>query len=148
MPIAEQISRDVMTAMKTKDERLGTLRMMKTAMLKEEKDTGKPVDDATAVQLLMKLGKQRRESIDQFEKGGRADLADKERAELQVIEEYLPKAPDEAQVREAVKSAVAKTGADSPKQMGVVMKEVMAAFAGLPVDGKLVSQLVKESLGA
>lgn len=128
-------------------ERLDTLRMVKTALKNEEINVGHALDDEAAMKILQRLCKQRRESIEQFEKGGRTELADKERGELAIIEEYMPKAPDEAQIRAVVRDVIAQTGATTVKEMGAVMKGVMAHFAGQPVDGKVVSQLVKELLG-
>lgn len=148
MTIPERISSDIVAAMKEKQaERLAALRMIKTALKNQEIEAGAPLDDAAAVPVLMRMAKQRRESIEQFEKGGRDDLVAKEKSELAVIDEYLPNAPDEAEVRAAVQAAIARTGATSPKQMGAVIKEVMAAFQGRPVDGKAVSQMAKEALG-
>ncbi len=149
MSIAEDISKGVVEAMKAKAAaRLEGLRMIKTALKNQEIELGHPLTDPEAVQILARLSKQRKESIEQFEKGGRADLVAKEQGQLAVIEEYLPSAPSDADVRAAVAGAIAKTGATSPKQMGAVIKEVMASFAGRPVDGKLVSGLVKETLEA
>jgi len=149
MAIVDQIQTDMVAAMKAKEsERLGALRMIKTALKNEEINQGKSLDDDAAVKVLTKLAKQRKESIEQFEKGGRTDLADKERAELKVLDGYLPSAPSDEEVAAAVTLAIAKTGASSPKQMGLVMKEVQAAFAGRPVDGKALSALVRSTLEA
>lgn len=149
MAIVDQIQTDMVAAMKAKEsERLGALRMIKTALKNEEINQGKALEDDAAIKVLTKLSKQRKESIEQFEKGGRTDLADKERAELKVLDGYLPSAASEDEMKAAVALAIAKTGASSPKEMGLVMKEVQAAFAGRPVDGKALSALVRSALEA
>lgn len=148
MPLVQQIQQDLSTAMKARDkDRLETLRMVKSALKNEEISVGRGLDDESALKVLQRLCKQRKESIDQFESGGRPELAAKERAELMLIEQYMPNAPDDDSMRAAVAEAVASTGATSPRQMGNVMKAVMAHFAGQPVDGKKVSQMVREALG-
>ncbi|MBI3925774.1 MAG: GatB/YqeY domain-containing protein [Armatimonadetes bacterium] len=142
----DRISEDLKSAMKARDKpRLDTLRMVKTALKNEEIELG-PLDDDRAVKVLVRLCKQRRDSIEQFGAAGREDLASIERRELAIIEEYLPSEPDEAEIRGSIERAVAQTGASSARQMGEVMKRVMAGFAGRPVDGKRVSQLVRERL--
>jgi uncharacterized protein len=146
----ERINQDITTAMKAKDEiRLSTLRMMKTALKKEEleREKGQTLSEAEAVKILQSLLKQRRDSIEQFTKAGRQELADKESAEMKIIEEYLPAALDEAALGEIVAATIAEMGASSPQQMGLVMKAVMAKLAGQTVDGKIVSALVKSKLG-
>lgn len=146
----EKINQDITAAMKAKDEiRLSTLRMMKTALKKEEleREKGQTLSEAEAVKILQSLLKQRRDSIEQFTKAGRQELADKETAEMKIIEEYLPAALDEAAMGDIVAATIAEMGASSPQQMGLVMKAVMAKLAGQTVDGKVVSALVKSKLG-
>ena len=145
----EKINQDITTAMKAKDaDRLSTLRMMKTALKNKEleKDKGQTLDEAEAIKILQTLLKQRRDSIEQFTKGGRQELADKEAAEMKVIEEYLPTAVDEAALAKIVEETIAEMNANSPQQMGLVMKAVMAKLVGQTVDGKVVSGLVKAKL--
>jgi uncharacterized protein YqeY len=148
MPLLETIQRDLVAAMKAKDElRLGALRMLKTALKKQEVDSLKPLDEATGMQVMNTLLKQRRESADMFRKGGREELAQKEEAEISIIESYLPSAPTSAEMQAAVDAAVAETPGASAKQMGAVMKAAQARLAGKRVDGKLLSELVKAALG-
>jgi uncharacterized protein YqeY len=148
MPLLETIQRDLVAAMKAKDElRLGALRMLKTALKKQEVDSMKPLDEATGMQVMNTLLKQRRESADMFRKGGREELAQKEEAEISIIESYLPSAPTSAEMQAAVDAAVAETPGASAKQMGAVMKAAQARLAGKRVDGKLLSELVKAALG-
>ncbi|HEX4949832.1 MAG TPA: GatB/YqeY domain-containing protein [Blastocatellia bacterium] len=146
----ERINQDIIAAMKAKDElRLSTLRMMKTALKKEEleREKGQTLSEAEAIKVLQSLLKQRRDSIEQYTKGGRQELADKEAAEMKIIEEYLPAALDEAAIGNIVAATIAEMGASSPQQMGLVMKAVMAKLAGQTVDGKVVSSIVKAKLG-
>ena len=134
-------------AMRAKDEaRLGTVRMVKAALKKHEIDSMKPLDEAIELQIMNTLIKQRRESADLFRKGGREELAAKEEAEIEVIESYLPAAPTSDELENAVLTAIAETGANSPKQMGTVMKAAQAKLAGKRVDGKALSELVKQKL--
>jgi uncharacterized protein YqeY len=148
MSLLDTIQKDMVAAMKSKDEtRLGAIRMVKAALKKHEIDSMKPLDGATEMQVMNTLIKQRRESADLFRKGGRDELAAKEEAEIKMIEAYLPSAPSEAEVDAAVTAAIAETGADSPKQMGAVMKTAQAKLAGKRVDGKALSELVKKRLG-
>ena len=138
----------MVSAMKAKDEsRLGPLRMAKAALKKQEIDSMKPLDEAAEMQIMNMLLKQRRDSAEQFRKGGREELAAKEEAEIKVLESYLPTAPSEEEMTEAVSAVLAETGANSAKQMGVVMKAVQARLAGKRVDGKALSELVKQKLG-
>jgi uncharacterized protein len=147
MALLERIQTDLVAAMRAKDEaRLGTIRMIKTALKKHEIDSMRPLDEATELQLLNTLVKQRRESADMFRKGGRPDLADKEEAELKQIEEYMPSAPADDEVDDAITAAIAETGATSAKQMGLVMKAAQAKLAGKRVDGKVLSEKVKARL--
>lgn len=148
MPLLDIIQKDMVAAMKAKDEaRLGAIRMIKTALKKHEIDSMKPLDEATEIQLMNTLIKQRRESAELFHKGGREELAAKEEAEIKLIEAYLPAAPSEAEIEAAITEAMAETGANSPKQMGAVMKAARAKLAGKRVDGKVLSELVKKKLG-
>jgi hypothetical protein len=148
MPLLEQIQKDMVTAMKAKDEaRLSTVRMIKTALKKHEVDAMKPLDEATELQILNTLIKQRRESADMFRKGGREELAEKEEAELKMIEAYMPAAPTDEEVDAAISAAIAETGASTAKQMGQVMKAANAKLAGKRVDGKVLSDRVRAKLG-
>ena len=147
MPLLDTIQKDMVAAMKSKDElRLGTVRMVKAALKKHEVDTMKPLDEAAEMQVMNTLIKQRRESADLFRKGGREELAEKEEAELKLIESYLPGAPTSEELNAAVTAAIADTGATSAKQMGQVMKAAQAKLAGKRVDGKTLSELVKSRL--
>jgi uncharacterized protein YqeY len=147
MPLLEQIQKDMVTAMKAKDEaRLSTVRMIKSALKKHEVDAMKPLDEATELQILNTLIKQRRESADMFRKGGREELAEKEEAELKLIESYMPAAPSDEEVDAAIAEAMAETGATTAKQMGQVMKAANAKLAGKRVDGKVLSEKVKAKL--
>ena len=147
MSLVEKIHEDMVGAMKQRAvDRLSTLRMVKAALKNKEIDQRSPVTDAQAVQVLTTLIKQRKDSIEQFTKGGRQDLADKEAAEIRVLESYLPPSADPAAVEHAVVLAIAETGATSPKDMGRVMKAAMAKLAGQSVDGKTVNDLVRQKL--
>jgi uncharacterized protein YqeY len=149
MSLAEQIQKDIVEAMKARAEaRLSTLRMVKSALKNREIDKMSPLDDKEAQQVLQTLIKQRKDSVEQFEKGGRQEMADKEAAEIVLIESYLPKAAGEDEVAAGVRSAIAEMGTPTMKDMGAVMKAAMARFnaAGLRVDGKMVSELVKKEL--
>ena len=135
-------------AMKARDlDRLGALRMIKTALKKQEVDSMKPLDEPAEMQILKSLVKQRQEAAELFRQGGRPELAEKEEAELRLIESYLPAAPSEEEVEAAIAAAVAETGAASIKQMGVVMKAAQAKLAGKRVDGKALSEKVRAKLG-
>ena len=150
MTISEQIQKDMVDAMRSRDElRLSTLRMVKSAIKLKEVDKRAPLDDKETQQILSTLIKQRRDSIEQFTKGGRQELADKEAAEIKMIEHYLPKAMGEEQIAEAVKATIAEMGSPAMKDMGTVMKNVMAKLqaTGARVEGKTVSELVKKGLG-
>ncbi|MBL8168009.1 MAG: GatB/YqeY domain-containing protein [Acidobacteria bacterium] len=149
MTFLERINEDLKSAMKNKEaDRLSTLRMVKTALKNREIDKMEPLTDEEALAALRTLVKQRRDSIEQYTKAGRTELAEKEAAEIKVIEVYLPAALDEAAVAQVVAATIAETGASSPKDVGVVMKAVLAKLAGETVDGKLINQLVKSKLGA
>src|SRR5947209_1588916 len=144
MPLLETIQKDMVAAMKAKDEaRLSTVRMIKTALKKHEVDAMKPLDEATELQILNTLIKQRRESADMFRKGGREELAVKEESELKMIEGYMPAAPTDEEVDAAITAAVAETGAASAKDMGKVMKAATALLAGKRVDGRALSDRVR-----
>jgi len=150
MSISEQIQKDIVDAMRSREElRLSTLRMVKAALKNKEVDKRAPLDDKEAQQVLSTLIKQRRDSIEAFTKGGRQELADKEAAEIKLIENYLPKAMGEEQIAEAVKATIAGMGSPTLKDMGTVMKNVMAKLqaTGARVEGKTVSELVKKGLG-
>ena len=147
MPLLEQIQKDMVSAMKAREEaRLGALRMIKTALQKHQIDSMKPLDEQTELQLLNMLIKQRREAADMFRKGDRAELADKEEAELKLIESYMPSAPTDAEVDAAIAAAMSETGVTALKQMGVVMKAAQAKLAGKRVDGKTLSDRVRAKL--
>ncbi len=147
MSLQEQIQQEMQKAMKAKDSlRLAVLRMMKTALKNKEIEKREPLEESEEMAVVRTLVKQRRDSIEQFRKGDREELAQKEEAELKLVEAYLPPAVDESKIDEAVAAAVQETGATSPKEMGKVMKAVMAKFAGQTVDGKLVSGKVRAHL--
>jgi uncharacterized protein YqeY len=147
MALLDQIQKDMIEAMKAKDEaRLSTIRMIKTALKKQEIDSMKPLDEATELQVMNTLLKQRREAADLFRKGGREDLAEKEESELGIITKYLPPPPTSAELEEAVTAAIAETGTTSSKQMGAVMKAAQAKLTGKRIDGKALSELVKKKL--
>jgi uncharacterized protein len=121
--------------------------MLKTALMNREIERGRPLDENESRQVVSSLVKQRRDSIEQFTKGGRQDLVDKETAEIAVLERYLPPAVDGAELERVVDNAISSTGASSAKDMGKVMKAVMAELAAKTVDGKLVNELVRRKLG-
>jgi uncharacterized protein YqeY len=149
MPLVDEVSAAIAEAMRKRDAaRLSALRMLKAAFMNKGVEKGRDLDDAEARQVVGALVKQRKDSIDQFIKGGRQELADKEAAEILVLEAYLPPAVDPAAIDQAVADAIAETGATSPKDMGRVMKAAMARLAGQNVDGKTVNELVRRKLGA
>ena len=149
MPLLEQIQKDMVAAMKAREEaRLDPLRMMKTALQRYTIDTMKPLDEAAELQILTTLVKQRREAADLFRKGNRPELAAKEEAELVLIESYMPSAPTAEEIDAAIAAALVETGAASLKQMGVVMKAAQAKLAGKRVDGKALSERVRSQLSA
>jgi len=148
MSISEQIQKDMTDAMKARDERrLSTLRLVRTALKNKEIDKRAPLDDKEALAVLSTMIKQRKDSIEQFARGGRQDLVDKEAAEVALIETYMPKAVGEDEITTSVRSVIAEMGSPTMKDMGTVMKNVMAKFAGARVDGKVVSETVKRELG-
>ena len=147
MRLRDKINEDLTAAMKTKNaERLSVLRMMKTAVKNREIDIRGELDDAQVIQVLSTLVKQRQDSIEQFTKGGRQELADKEAVELKIVEEYLPAGVSDEEISRVVDEVVRETGAKSIKDMGTVMKQCMARFAGKLVDGKKVNAAVKQRL--
>ena len=147
MALLDQIQKDMVAAMKSGEQsRLDALRMIKSALKKHEIDSMKPLDEATEMQLMQTLVKQRRESADIFRKGNRPELADKEEAELKLIESYLPSAPTDAEMDDAIAAAMEETGATSAKQMGLVMKAAQAKLAGKRLDGKAMSDRVRAKL--
>lgn len=149
MTLKDQIIADMVAAMKAKDaERTSTLRMIKAAITNREKDGGADVTDEDVLKLLRSQVKQRRDSVEQYEKGGRQDLADKEKAEIVIIEAYLPQAASQEEIDQAVAAAISETGASTMKEMGAVMKATMAKLAGKNADGKMVSEAVKTRLSA
>lgn len=147
MSLSEQIISDLTTSMKAQDaQRTSTLRMVKAAMMNRKIEKGSELDDDEVQKLLRSLVKQRRDSIEQYEKAGRQELVIKEQAEIAVIEAYLPQAASIAEIEAAVTAAIAETGATSIKDMGKVMKTVQSALAGKNADGKLVADTVKSKL--
>jgi uncharacterized protein YqeY len=148
MSLMEQIQKDITAAMKAREEqRLSTLRMVKAALKNREIAKMAPLDDQEAQQVLSTLIKQRQDSVEQFTKGGRQEMADKEAAEIILIEAYLPKAAGEDRIAAEVKAVIAEMGSPAMKDMGTVMKNVMARFSGVRVDGRQVSEAVKRELG-
>jgi uncharacterized protein YqeY len=149
MSLIEKIQQDITAAMKARDEmRLSTLRMVKTALMNRKIEKMAELDEKEAQQVLSTLIKQRKDSIEQFTKGGRKEMANKEAAEITVIETYLPKAASQGEIEAGVKAVIAAMGSPTMKDMGTVMKNAMAKFAsqGIRVDGKVVSEAVKTEL--
>lgn len=147
MTLSEQVQKDIVVAMKAKDElKLSVLRMVKSAIQLREVEKMRKLDETESIQLLQSLLKQRRESIDQFSKGGRQDLVDKEVKEASILEAYLPAGASEAEMEAAISKAIADTGANSMKQMGAVVKVAKEVLAGKAVDGKLLSDRVRAAL--
>jgi len=147
MSIVDQITKDMTQAMKSREElKLSTLRMVKTALKNKEIDKRAPLDDKEALAILSTMIKQRKESIEQFTKGGRTELAEKEQAEIGIIESYMPKSLGEEEIVATVRAAIAEMGSPTIKDMGTVMKNTMAKFGGARVDGKVVSETVKREL--
>lgn len=144
MALVVDVTAAIADAMRKHDPaRLSALRMLKAALMNREVERGHALDDAESLQVVASLVKQRKDSIDQFTRGGRQDLADKEAAEIRVLETYLPPAADPAVIDRAISDAVSETGATSIKDMGRVMKAAMAKLAGQSVDGKAVNELVR-----
>jgi len=151
MSISEKVQKDMTEAMRARDERrLSALRMVKAALKNREIEKRGKLDDSEEMQVLNSLVKQRKDSVEQFTKGGRQELADKEAAEIKLIETYLPQAVPEANIEAVVRAKVEEMGTPTLKDMGALMKAVMAHFqtAGARVDGKVVSEIVKRQLTA
>jgi uncharacterized protein len=147
MSYLERIQTDLTAAMKEKNElRLSVLRMMKSALKLKEVEKMKPLDDLESLQILQTLVKKGKESIEQFTQGGRPDLAEKEKKEIVIIEQYLPEAPSDEDMTRAIAEAVSETGADSLKQMGAVVKAARSKLEGKSIDGKMLSDKVREHL--
>ena len=143
----EQITKDLADAMKQRDQAaLSTLRMLKAALMNKEVEKGRALDDAESLQVVASLVKQRKDSIEQFVAGGRQELADKEQAEIALLERYQPPAADAGAIAAAIEAAVAETGATSPKEMGKVIAAARAKLAGQTVDGKALSDAVRARL--
>jgi hypothetical protein len=149
MSIVEKVEKDLVAALKAQETlKLSVLRMMKAALMNKKVEQRKAVDDPEALAVLRTLAKQRRESVEAFRKGGRDDLADKEEAEIKIVEAYLPAAASEEEIDAAVAAAIAETGASTAKDLGKAMKGTMAKLAGKNADGKRVSEKVRAKLGA
>jgi uncharacterized protein len=149
LPRISDLNAAIADAMRRHDAvRLSALRMLKAGLVNREVERGRALDEAETLQVVASLVKQRKDSIEQFTKGGRQDLVDKESAEIVVLSEYLPPAADPAVVERAVAEAIQETGATSPKDMGRVMKAAMAKLAGQSVDGKTVNELVRQRLAS
>jgi len=147
MALMDQVQKDMVEAMKAHEAtRLDALRMLKTALMKHKVDSMKDLDESSELQILNMLVKQRRESADMFRKGNRTELAEKEEAELKIIESYMPSAPTEAEIDAAIAAAIAEAGTPTIKQMGLVMKAAQAKLAGKRVDGKALSDRVRAKL--
>lgn len=147
MSLSETVQKDMVAAMKSREElRLSVLRMIKAAIQLKETEKIRKLDDAESIQLLQTLVKQRKESIEQFTKGNRPELAEKETRELAIIESYLPAGATEAEMDAAIAKAIAETSASSMKQMGAVVKAAKAALEGKTVDGKILSDRVRDRL--
>ena len=147
MSLQDKIQSDIANAMRSKEAlRLGVLRMMKTAVKNKEIEKMKPLEEPEVLAVFNSLVKQRKDSIEQFRSGGREELAQKEEAEILIIEQYLPAGASEDDIRRAIEEAIQETGATSPKDMGKVMKATLAKLAGKTAEGSKVSQIVKEKL--
>jgi hypothetical protein len=145
--LLEEVTRSIGTAMREKDAAsLAPLRMLKAALMNREVEKGRALDDAESLQVVGALVKQRRDSVEQFRAGARQDLADREQSEIALLERYLPPAADTDTIANAIEEAVAETGAAGPKDMGKVMKATLARLSGSTVDGRAVSELVKNRL--
>lgn len=148
MTLLEQVNKDITDSMRAKDQaRLGALRLLKSALVNREVEKGRPLEPGEMQQVVASLVKQRRDSIEQFQRGGRQDLVDKETAELKILQTYLPPAVSADDLEGEIDAAVAELGAAGPKDIGKVMKAVMAKFAGRNVDGKAVNEMVRRKLG-
>jgi len=148
MQLTDKVNTQITAAMKAKDApRLSTLRMLKTAMVNKNVEKGRDLEDAEVLQVISSLVKQRRDSVEQFSQAGRLDLAEKEKVEIAVLEEYLPPAATAEEIDAAVAAAVTETGAASPKDIGKVMKAVMPKLAGKNADGRTINESVRRKLG-
>jgi uncharacterized protein YqeY len=147
MPLVTDVTAAIADAMRKHDQaRLSALRMLKAAFMNREVERGRALDDTEARQVVASLVKQRKDSIEQFQKAGRQDLVDKESAEIRVLEAYLPPPADPAVIEGAIADAIAESGATSIKDLGKVMKAVMARLAGQSIDGQAVNELVRRKL--
>jgi uncharacterized protein YqeY len=147
MSLTERLTTTIAEAMKARDQaRLSPLRMLKAALMNREVERARPLTEAEELQVVATVVKQRKDSIDQFGKAGRTDLVEKETAELAVIETYLPPAVGVEDLERVVSDVIVEIGAASPKDMGKVMKGVMARLSGAQVDGKAVNELVRKKL--
>ena len=147
MALIDQITRDIGQAMRQKDQAsLAPLRMLKAALVNKEVERGRALDEAESLQVVGSLVKQRKKAVEQFQAGGRQDLADREQQEIVFLQRYLPPAADPAALTQAIEAAIVETGATSPKDMGKVMKAATARLAGLTVDGRALSSAVKARL--
>jgi uncharacterized protein len=148
MTFLERVTSDIAGAMRAKDQvRLAPLRMLKAALMNREVEKGRPLDEPESLQVVSALIKQRRDSIEQFQRGGRQDLADRESAEIELLQSYLPPPMDQVAVERAVDAAIAEAGATSAKDMGRVMKIVMSKLSGAAVEGRTVNEIVRRKLG-
>jgi uncharacterized protein YqeY len=148
MKLLDQVNADIASAMRAKETiRLSTLRMLKTALTNKSIEKGRDLDENVGRQVIGTLMKQRRDSIEQFQKGGRQDLVDRETEEIRVLESYMPPPVSETELAVIIEQVVAEIGASSPRQIGTVMKAVMGRLAGRTVDGRLVNELVRKHLG-
>ena len=149
MSLMKRIGEDMTAAMRSKDQaRLAPLRMAKAALMNREVEKGRALDEAEAQQVIVTLIKQRRDSAEQFQKGGREELAAREIAEIATLETYLPPPVDPAEIERAVVEAIAESGASSAKDLGRVMKAVMPKLAGKGADGRVINEIVRRKLGA
>ncbi len=147
MSLLTQINADITTAMRAREaDRLGTLRLLKSALVNREVERGHTLDDAEERQVVQQMVKQRRDAIEQFRAGGREDLAVKDEGEITLLSTFLPPAADEGAIEAAVDAAIADTGAAGIKDMGKVMKATLANLAGVTADGRFVSETVKKKL--
>jgi uncharacterized protein len=148
MGLKQTLISDLTASMKAQTAaRTSTLRMVKAAMMNREIEKGGELEDEEMIKLLRSMVKQRKDSVEQYQKGGRQDLADKENAEIEIIETYLPQAASQEEIEQAVAAAISETGAASMKDMGKVMKAAQAALVGKNADGRTVSEIVKAKLG-
>jgi uncharacterized protein YqeY len=148
MTFLERVTSDIAGAMRAKDQiRLAPLRMLKAALMNREVEKGRPLDEPESLQIVSSLIKQRRDSIEQFQRGGRQDLADRESAEIELLQSYLPPPMDQAAIERAVDAAIAEAGATSATDMGRVMKIVMTKLSGASVEGRTVNEIVRRKLG-